>query len=117
MAYFAMTKTLNAPGTQKVRRATLGSERAPGWDWQASGRRVRRADARESERGADDPSLSGVGGLVDFNAFTLLDGLGRQLARDFGHLKTGKQGVYPMHDGCTLALSVTRGGVLRCIPA
>ena len=78
-----MTKTPNAPGTQKVRRARLG--RAPGWGWQASGRRVRRADVRELKRGADDPSLSGVGGLVDFNGFAQRERLGRQLVRNFGH--------------------------------
>src|SRR5688572_23238058 len=64
----AMTKTPNAPGTRKVRRATLGSKRAPGWEWQDAGRRARRADVRELKRGPDDPALSGVGGLVDFNA-------------------------------------------------
>jgi hypothetical protein len=110
-----MTKTPNAPGTQKVRRATLGSKRAPGWDWQASGRRVRRADVRELKRGADDPSLSGVGGLVDFNAFAQREGLGRQLARDFGHLKTGKQVVYPMHTQIQLLIDAAVVGARRVI--
>ena len=108
-----MTKTPNAPGTQKVRRARLGSKRAPGWDWQASGRRVRRADVRELKRGADDPSLSGVGGLVDFNAFAQREGLGRQLARDFGHLKTGKQVVYPMHTQIQLLIDAAMVGARR----
>jgi hypothetical protein len=108
-----MTKTSNAPGTQKVRRATLGSKRAPGWEWQGAGRRVRRADVRELKRGPDDPALSGVGGLVDFNAFVQREGLGRQLARDFGHLKASKQVVYPMHTQMQLLLDAAVVGARR----
>jgi hypothetical protein len=108
-----MTTTPNAPGTQKVRRATLGSKRAPGWEWQESGRRVRRADVRDLKRGPDDPSLSGIGGLVDFNAFIQRDGLGRRLARDFGHLKTGKQVVYPMHAQMQLLIDAAVVGARR----
>jgi hypothetical protein len=108
-----MTKTPNAPGTQKVRRATLGSKRAPGWEWQEAGRRVRRADVRELKRGPDDPALSGVGGLVDFNAFVQRERLGRQLARDFGHLKDGRQVVYPMHTQIQLLIDAAVVGARR----
>ena len=110
---FAMTKPSNAPGTRKVRRATLGSKRAPGWQWQDAGRRVRRADVRELKRGPDDPTLSGVGGLVDFNAFVQRERLGRRLARDFGHLKTGKQVVYPMHTQMQLLIDAAVVGARR----
>jgi Transposase DDE domain group 1 len=108
-----MTKPTNAPGTRKVRRATLGSKRAPGWDWQDTGRRVRRADVRELKRGPDDPALSGVGGLVDFNAFVQRERFGRRLARDFGHLKTGKQVVYPMHTQMQLLIDASVVGARR----
>jgi hypothetical protein len=121
-----MTKTSNAPGTQKVRRTTLGNKRAPGWEWQDAGRRVRRADVRQLKRGPDDRALSGVGGLVDFNAFVQQEGLGRRLARDFGHLKTtcgsrecrrvfraGKQVVYPMHTQMQLLLDAAVVGARR----
>lgn len=107
------TKTPNAPGTEKVRRATLGSKRAPGWEWQNSGRRVRRADVRKLRCGPDDPSLSGVGGLVDFNAFVQSEHLGRRLARDFGHLKTGRQVVYPMHAQIQLLIDAAVVGARR----
>jgi Transposase DDE domain group 1 len=108
-----MTKTSNAPGTRKVRRATLGSKRAPGWQWQNTGRRVRRANVRELKRGADDQTVSGIGGLVDFNAFVQRDGLGRRLAREFGHLKDGKQVVYPMHTQMQLLIDAAIVGARR----
>lgn len=108
-----MTKTPNAPGTRKVRRATLGSKRAPGWEWQDAGRRVRRADVRELKHGPDDPTLSGLGGLVDFNAFVQREGLGRRLARDFGHLKLGRRVVYPMHGQMQLLIDAAVVGAQR----
>lgn len=108
-----MTKTANAPGTRKVRRATLGSKRAPGWQWQDAGRRVRRADVRELKRGPDDESLSGVGGLIDFNAFVQREGLGRRLGRDFGHLKVGRRVVYPMHTQIQLLIDAAIVGARR----
>lgn len=108
-----MTKPPNAPGTRKVRRATLGCKRAPGWEWQDSGRRVRRADVRELARGPDDPALSGVGGLVDFNAFVQREKLGQRLSRDFGHLKAGKQVVYPIHTQIQLLIDAALVGARR----
>ncbi len=108
-----MTKPPNAPGTWKVRRATLGCKRAAGWEWQNSGRRVRRADVRELARGPDDSALSGVGGLVDFNAFVQREKLGQRLARDFGHLKSGKQVVYPMHTQMQLLIDASIVGARR----
>lgn len=108
-----MTKPPNAPGTWKVRRATLGCKRAAGWEWQNSGRRVRRADVRELRRGPDDPALSGVGGLVDFNAFVQREKLGQRLSRDFGHLKSGKQVVYPMHTQMQLLIDASIVGARR----
>lgn len=108
-----MTKPPNAPGTWKVRRATLGCKRAAGWEWQDSGRRVRRADVRELRRGPNDPALSGVGGLVDFNAFVQREKLGQRLLRDFGHLKSGKQVVYPMHTQMQLLIDASIVGARR----
>jgi hypothetical protein len=83
-------------GTQKVRRAMMGGARAPGHQWQAERRRVRRADCRRLKRGEDDATLSGVGGLVAFNAFVQRAGLRHELREQFGHLKPGKGVVYPM---------------------
>lgn len=64
-------------------------------------------------RGPDDPALSGVGGLVDFNAFVQREKLGQQLARDFGHLKSGKQVVYPIHTQIQLLIDAAIVGARR----
>ncbi|HEX9620414.1 MAG TPA: IS1380 family transposase [Polyangiaceae bacterium] len=108
-----MTTTAHAPGTQKVRRGTLGGKRAKGWDLQATGRQVRRADARRLRRGRDDARLSSVGGLVAFNAFCQGERLGAQLARDFGHLKRGGGVVYPMHTQMQLLIDAAAVGAHR----
>jgi hypothetical protein len=64
-------------------------------------------------RGLDDPSLSGAGGLVDFNAFLQREGIGRQLARGFGHLKIGSRVVYPMHTQMQLLIDAAVVGARR----
>jgi hypothetical protein len=64
-------------------------------------------------RGPDDPSLSGLGGLVDFNAFVQREKLGQRLTRDFGHLKSGKQVVYPMHTQIQLLIDAAIVGARR----
>src|SRR5262245_59582364 len=84
---FAMTKTKCATGTSKVLRECLGSKRAPGWELQKVGRRVRRANASALQIGKTDSSLSSAGGLVSFNAFMQRNNVGHQLRKDFGHLK------------------------------
>lgn len=96
-----------------MRRATLGSKRASGWQLQRAGKRVRRGDVRALRRGVDDPSLSAVGGLVDFNAFVQKERFGGQLARAFGHLKRGHQVVYPMHAQMQLLVDAAVVGAQR----
>lgn len=102
-----------ASSTEKVRRERLGSKRAPGWEWQGAGRRVRRARVAALRIGATDPSLSGVGGLASFNAFTQKEALGRRLYEDYGHLKTGSQVVYPMHTQMQLLIDASVVGARR----
>lgn len=101
------------PGTWKVRRATLGCKRAEGWAWQGAGRRVRRAHVKRLCRGPDDPSLSAVGGLVDFNGFLQEERFGAELARRFGHLKRGRGVVYPMHAQMQLLIDAAVLGAHR----
>lgn len=101
------------PGTQKVRRETLGGKRAEGWQWQKAGRRVQRPDARRLTVGRPDATLSGVGGLVDFDAFLDALGLGRALRRHFGHLKRGRRVVYPMHTQLRLLIDLLAAGARR----
>lgn len=107
------TTTTLTTGTQKVRREHLGSKRAEGWLWQRANRRVRRANAKGFVRGKADATLSAVGGLVSFNAFVQSEGLGRRLRCDFGHLKTGRGVVYPMHTQMQLLLDASVAGARR----
>lgn len=99
--------------TQKVRRGALGGERAQGWRWQRDGRRVRRPDARKLKVGHSDPTLSGVGGLADFGAFVDGLGLNATLRERFGHLKRGRQVVYPMHTQLRLLIDLLVAGARR----
>ena len=84
-------------GTHKVRREAAGSKRASGGALQKANRRMRRADVKRLKTGAPDGTLSGLGGLGDFNAFTEREGVGRELRQKFGGLKQGSRVVYPMH--------------------
>lgn len=103
----------SAPGTEKVRRESVGSKRAPGWEWQASNRRVRRAAAGALRNGKPDSSLSSVGGLASFNAFIQAEGVGRTLYHQFGHLKVGRRVVYPMHTQMQLLVDAFVAGAKR----
>ena len=103
----------NTTSTWKVRRPSVGSKRAPGWEWQAKGRQVRRAAARALREGKPDASLSSVGGLASFNTFVQAEGVGRALYQRFGHLKVGKRVVYPMHAQMQLLLDATVAGAKR----
>jgi len=64
-------------------------------------------------RGADDSTLSGVAGLVDFNAFLQREAVDRQLARNFSHLKTGSRVVYPMPAQMMLLIDAAVAGARR----
>jgi hypothetical protein len=102
-----------APSTEKVRRERLGSKRAPGWEWQRANRRVRRAKVAGLRVGKPDATLSGVGGLLSFNAFVQREGLGRRFQNEFGHLKTGARVVYPMHTQMQLLIDASVAGARR----
>lgn len=103
----------NTTSTWKVRRPNVGSKRAPGWEWQAAGRSVRRGVARALRTGKPDASLSSVGGLASFNTFVQAEGLGRALYERFGHLKVGRRVVYPMHTQMQLLIDAAVAGAKR----
>lgn len=103
----------NTTSTWKVRRPSVGSKRAPGWEWQAASRQVRRARARALREGKPDASLSSVGGLASFNTFVQAEGLGRTLYERFGHLKVGARVVYPMHTQMQLLVDAAVAGAKR----
>lgn len=108
-----MTITPSTPATGKVRRLSMGGKRASGRELQRKGSRVRRADARRIRAGKPDPRVSGLGGLVDFNAFVQRVGFGRDLARRFAHLKVGRGVVYPMAGQMQLILDSIVAGASR----
>lgn len=103
----------NTTSTWKVRRPNVGSKRAPGWEWQAANRQVRRASARALRAGKPDATLSSVGGLASFNTFVQAEGLGRTLYERFGHLKVGSRVVYPMHTQMQLLVDAAVAGAKR----
>lgn len=109
----AMTETKSVPATGKVRRRALGGKPARGRQLQREGRRIRRAEVRRIRQGAPDPRVSGVTGLVAFNAFTQERGLGRELAQRFAHLKRGRQVVYPMAAQMQLFIDAVVAGAPR----
>jgi hypothetical protein len=108
-----MTGTTSAPATGKVRRLALGGKRARGLQLQRESRRVRRANVRGIRKGQDDPRVTGVAGLVGFNAFTQELGIGRELAREFAHLKSGPHVVYPMAAQMQLFIDAVVAGATR----
>ena len=108
-----MTMTTNTPRTEKVRRRGAGGKPALGWEWQRTGRRVRRADVRRLHVGATDANLTTVGGLASFNAYTRKLGLHRELGRRFGDLKVGRRVVYPMSAQMQLLLDLSVAGGQR----
>jgi Transposase DDE domain group 1 len=108
-----MTKPSDTPRTRKVRRRSAGGKPSRGWEMQRAGRKVRRADVRKLHIGEPDARLTTVGGLVSFNAFAREQGLYRQLARRFGHLKTGRGVVYPMGAQMQLLLDMSVAGGQR----
>lgn len=83
----------HAPGTSKVRRDFGGGKRGDG---HKRTRRVRRPDPARIVRGAPDPNLTGVAGLVSYGACLRRLGVDARLARDFGRLKDGSRVIYSM---------------------
>lgn len=59
-------------------------------------RRIRRPDPRSIQLATNTTGLTGVAGLVEFATFVHAQGLHRQLAKQFGHLKKRRSVVYPM---------------------
>jgi hypothetical protein len=96
----------------KVRRRALGDKRAMGWDYQARGRRIRRADPLRIRLGKPDGTLTGVAGLAAYGVFLRRLGLDRILD-SFNDLKTGKGVVYPMGAQLRLLLDAAAVGELR----
>ena len=54
-----------------------------------------------------------MGGLAAFNAYVQDEGLGRTLRQRFGHLKTGRGVVYPMHTQMQLLVDAAVAGAKR----
>lgn len=84
-----------------------------GWQLQASGKRVRRADPSRIEIGETDASLTGVSGLVPFGKFVRSLGIDWELRQLFGDVKAGSQVVYPMPEQIRLLIDANAVGEQR----
>src|SRR5690606_18584511 len=78
------TQKTGTASVHKVRRDVVGGKRGKGWELQAAGKRVRRADPVRIHGGPADGSLSAVGGLVPFGQFLKKLGFDWELGRLFG---------------------------------
>jgi Transposase DDE domain group 1 len=108
--FVTMQTSQPAPGTQKVRRDSLGGKRGDGNTRSA---RVRRPDPHKIHNGRPDPGLSGCGGLARFGAFARDLGVDAELRRLFFGLKAGPLVVYPMEAQLRLLLDVAVVGEPR----
>jgi hypothetical protein len=87
-------QTTTTTSIHKVRRDALGGKRGDGH--LHLGQKIRRPDPARIHIAGADPSLTGCGGLVAFGTFLREQGIDRELARRFTHLKSGPLVVYPM---------------------
>lgn len=105
------TKKL-APGTSKVRRDFGGGKRGDGNN---RTRRVRRPDPTRVARGAPDPNLTGVAGLVSYGAFVRRLGVDARLAHDFARLKDSSRAIYSMPAQMRLLMDAFAAGEGRVL--
>ena len=113
VAAFAMTTTTRATSIHKVRRDAAGGKRGQGWQFQAEGKRVRRADPTRIKLGKPDASLTGVSGLVPFGQFVRSIGLDWELEQLFGDVKVGGRVVYRMPEQLRLLIDANAAGEQR----
>ena len=109
-----MTTTTNAPSTGKVRRDTIGGKRGAGHAYQARGARVRRPDPGKISCAATRDRLTTNSGLVAFGQFLKTQGVDAEL-RQFNHLKTSAQVVYPMDAQMRLLIDANVAGESRVL--
>jgi hypothetical protein len=107
------TKKRSTASIHKVRRDVVGGKRGKGWELQAAGKRVRRADPTRIHAGPPDRSLTGVGGLVAFGQFLKELGLDWELGQLFGDMKSGPLVVYPMPGQLRLLIDANAAGEQR----
>lgn len=100
----------NAPSTRKVRRDVRAGKRGQGHRLQELGRKVRRPDPRKIELGADDPALTHLSGLLEFEKYSRARGVHRELLERFDHLKRGPLVVYPMDAQLSLLMDMYVAG-------
>jgi hypothetical protein len=98
------------PGTQKVRRDSLGGKRGNG---HLRSCRIRRPDPRRIHVGRPDPGLTGYGGLAQFGGFVRDIGVSSALRKLFFRLKSGVLVVYPMEAQIELLLDAAVAGEQR----
>ena len=107
------TRNTSTTSIHKVRRDVSGGKRAKGWEFQAAGKRVRRADPQRVHAGPPDGSLTAVGGLVGLGQFLKKLGFDWELRQLFGDMKCGSQVVYPMPEQLRLLIDANAAGEPR----
>lgn len=107
------TRNTRTTSIHKVRRDVVGGKRGKGWELQAAGRRIRRADPERIHAGPPDSTLTGVGGLVGFGQFLKKLGFDWELRQLFGDMKQGPLVVYPMPEQVRLLIDANAAGEQR----
>ena len=107
------SRSTSTTSTHKVRRDVARGKRGKGWELQAAGRRVRRADPERIQAGPADGSLTAVGGLVGFGQWLKSLGLDWELRQLFGDMKRGPAVVYPMPEQLRLLIDANTVGEQR----
>ncbi len=102
--------TILTPGTQKVRRDAFEGKRGDG---HRRDRWICRPDPARIAVQADDPTLPGVAGLVDFGEFLEKEGVDRKLRQRFWRLKDGKSMVYGMENQLRVLIDAIAAGAGR----
>jgi hypothetical protein len=105
--------TTDATSINKVRRDVAGGKRGMGWELQAQGKRIRRADPSKIQAGQPDGSLTAVAGLVPFGEYLRGLGIDWELKQLFGGVKVGKQVVYPMPEQIRMLIDTNAVGEQR----
>jgi hypothetical protein len=103
-------KRKRVTGSQKVRRDFVGGKRGDG---DRRSRRIVRPRASKIRRGAPDPSLTAVAGLVPFGAYLEELGVDRELRTEFFKMKSGPLVVYPMEAQVRLLIDANAVGEQR----
>lgn len=96
-----------------MRRDIVGGKRGQGHRLQREARKVQRPNPSRIRVGSCDPTLTAVGGLVEFGAFVRGLGVDKELGKRFNRLKAHRSVVYSMASQMRLLIDVAAVGEPR----